>query len=283
MLTTDKKTMKNWNQKRKPVIVSECIFVILSVLILLYGVICEIFVRNNMTWFYMENISNFVLTILGAQATVCTLSITIISLISNNINEVYMGLSVSRYYLDKRPLILSQKVIISVSIGLLLVNCISYIFALYNIIFALFVIDMFLIMLSAVEICTSFRGFRKAKEEISIYFEECINKLLHENKFQKVVSLITDFVVDWSNIVENQTDSEYIKYRDVFTKVFTQVLENESEEELSSLEQLCEKQIYSSLSNDNNKSKLRGIELLESIYSIIWSSIINKKSKQSCY
>ena len=64
------------------------------------------------------------MTIIQIQATVGTLIFTIIALITGNISDSYIGVSISDFYLNLKPWKLTQKVLIVVSLGLCLAGVI---------------------------------------------------------------------------------------------------------------------------------------------------------------
>lgn len=117
----------------------------------------------------VEDISAFSLTVLQVQATVGTLIFTIIALITGNISDSYMGVSISDYYLNIKPWILKQKVLIAISLGLCLAGVIFHALSLYNVVFYLFVATLIVIALSIRGIYSAFRGRNIQNNEIEAY------------------------------------------------------------------------------------------------------------------
>ena len=102
------------------------------IILTILGVIADIKVANGFVFHYIEDINSFSLTLLQIQASIATLTIALVALISGNISDSYMGVSVSNYYLNLRPAILKQKVIIVFSMILLTAGVVLHIWEAYN-------------------------------------------------------------------------------------------------------------------------------------------------------
>jgi len=102
------------------------------------GAICDwnVLVQSNIL-IPIDDIEAFSLTIIQIQATVGTLIFTIIALITGNMSDSYIGVSISDFYLNLKPWKLTQKVLIVVSLGLCLAGVIFHSLGLYNIVFYL--------------------------------------------------------------------------------------------------------------------------------------------------
>lgn len=74
------------------------------------GAICDwnVLVQSNIL-IPIDDIEAFSLTIIQIQATVGTLIFTIIALITGNISDSYIGVSISDFYLNLKPWKLTQK------------------------------------------------------------------------------------------------------------------------------------------------------------------------------
>lgn len=119
---------------------------------------------------------NFILVILQIQATVDTLTIAIIALISGKVSDSSMGIAISDYYMNIRPIIFKQKRIIVSSLLLLAANISLYIVGWYYTVLGIFVVTIIFILMSVSEIYFLFRGKKYAENEIRNYVCFALNK-----------------------------------------------------------------------------------------------------------
>lgn len=265
-----------WNSYRKNVIIIEFIFIIITIICVAMGILFDYEIRHNIIRFSVENFNSYILTILGIQATVSTLTIALVALISNNISETYMGVSVSHYYLNIRPYIFKQNRIIYFSFFLIGASCIFYVFELYNLLISIFAITIMLVFLSSYEIYFLFRGLQKAQEEIELYVSQNIKQhIISEKRYKKTSSIFSDFINDWAYKCGEQTLNEYQKYREIFVGAFNAVLYMNKPANLLALNENCSKQILSFLQNDSDKIKARGIDLIVDVYEALWKFVIS--------
>ena len=86
----------------------------------------------------VENISEFSLALIQIQATIVTLMLSIIGILSGVLSDQYMGVSVSYYFLEIKPYPLTHKKIVYAEFILLGFSLIGYVFLLYNFLFSIF-------------------------------------------------------------------------------------------------------------------------------------------------
>ena len=105
--------MSEWNRIHKQNKKLECIALIIMAICFLLGGWCDwnVLIKDNVLIF-VKDINSFSLTILQIQASVGTLIIAIIALITGNISDSYMGVSISDFYLNIKPWKLTQKILI---------------------------------------------------------------------------------------------------------------------------------------------------------------------------
>ena len=93
--------MSEWNRMRKQNRNLESMILIIIAACFLLGGWCDwnALVKEK-AWIFINDIDAFSLTILQIQASTATLIIAIIALITGNISDSYMGVSVSDFYLN---------------------------------------------------------------------------------------------------------------------------------------------------------------------------------------
>lgn len=104
-----KKDTSNWVSARTVRTIWECIGVTLIGLGLSIGLICDLF---KVSIHLVEDLSSIALTALQIHATISAITIALVALISGSISEEYYGISVSNYYLNIKPVLFKQNVII---------------------------------------------------------------------------------------------------------------------------------------------------------------------------
>lgn len=260
-----------WNRCRKKSLSFEIGFVIVAFIITIIGILFDVLVQKSVFSFPVENFNGYILSILGIQSTISTLSIALIALISGNVSEIYMGVSVSNYYLNIRPKIFKYKIVVCISFSLLAISCILYALSLYNCLIAILAITIVLILLSAYEIHFLFRGLQKTKQEVKMYVWFCA-----ETKKEVRDSVMLSFINDWASKIGEQTQSEYESYKETFIHIFNISLNDNDQETLSFLSGVCVEQVSYCLRDNNVYIKARGIELLSDIYDNLWSFVIGK-------
>ena len=103
--------MEEWKKIQKTYKIRELIGITGMIMSFVIGAICDwnVLVQSNIL-IPIDDIEAFSLTIIQIQATVGTLIFTIIALITGNISDSYIGVSISDFYLNLKPWKLTQKV-----------------------------------------------------------------------------------------------------------------------------------------------------------------------------
>ena len=162
--------MSEWNRIRKQNKKHECMALLIMAICLLVGGWCDwnVLIKDNVM-IVVKDIDSFSLTILQIQASVGTLIIAIIALITGNISDSYMGVSISDFYLNIKPWKLTQKILIFILLGFSLAGVIFHSLKLYNSVFYMFVATLVAILLSILEMYSAFKGRNKQNQEIEAY------------------------------------------------------------------------------------------------------------------
>lgn len=265
--------MEEWKKIKKTYKTRELIGIIGMIVSIMIGIICDwnVLVEKNVL-FPVDDIQVFSLTILQIQATIGTLIFTIIALITGNISDSYMGVSISDFYLNIKPWKLTQKVLIIVSLGLCLTGVIFHSLGLYNIVFYLFIATLIAILISILEIYSAFKGRNKQNHEIEAY----VNYMLESDiKYEKKLNIYQNFVLDWENVVNSQNRQNYDKFLEIFEKCMSELWAYRTDESLLSIEQQCYSMSYCLLGSEKKSLKENGIEFIQEIYDILWNVIYN--------
>ena len=265
--------VEEWKKIKKTYKTRELIGIIGMIVSIMIGIICDwnVLVEKNVL-IPVDDIQAFSLTILQIQATIGTLIFTIIALITGNISDSYMGVSISDFYLNIKPWKLTQKVLIIVSLGLCLTGVIFHSLGLYYIVFYLFIATLIAILISILEIYSAFKGRNKQNHEIEAY----VNYMLESDiKYEKKLNIYQNFVLDWENVVNSQNRQNYDKFLEIFEKCMSELWAYRTDESLLSIEQQCYSMSYCLLGSEKKSLKENGIEFIQEIYDILWNVIYN--------
>lgn len=263
--------MKEWKDIQKKYIAIELIGIASIIICFMVGVWCDwVVIVEDSILITIEDIQSFSLTILQIQATIGTLIVAIIALITGNISDSYMGVSVSDFYLNIKPWKLKQKTLIFISLGLCLLGVIAHSLKLYNVVFYLFIATLIAIATSIIEIYSAFRGKNTENLEIEAY----INYILESDaEFSKKENIYKNFVLDWKKVVVSQDKQSYEKYFGVFEKCMLVAWDYETDKGLMSIQQQCYSMAYCLLGSEKNATKERGIEFVQNVYDVLWRAI----------
>lgn len=269
--------MSQWEKARSNYKRLEAICIGIGIMCIIIGIACDILVANDIVFWVVDSLPDFSLALLQIQATIGTLTIAIIALISGNISDSYMGTSVSDYYLNIRPKFLKQKVIIFVSLALILINAICHMMALYNIVIFVFVLTFFLVGMSIIEVYSIFNGKRKMHEEIEMYF---IHVIENDDSYQKKVNICDSFVDDWKEISKIQNDEEVDKYIKLFIKGMKSLIECNDKQGYDDINKLSYKISVNLLAGISENEKVHGIIFVQEFYHSLWMYIMQDKSRR---
>ena len=105
------------------------------------------------------------------DATILTLTIALIALITGFLSDSYMGISYSDYFLNVRPMVYKQVVIIILSLIYFGFGCIALWIGWDYLVAAILFCEILLIVMSVLSIYSIFKGKDNIKKEIERYSE----------------------------------------------------------------------------------------------------------------
>lgn len=268
--------MNDWKKVRSKAIIIEILAIFAIAVFIVIGLLLQLY-SNTILGTISNNIDkNFALAILQIQATVDTLTISIIALISGCVSDSSMGIVFSDYYLNIRPYIFKQKRIIAGSILLLVTNIGFYSIKWYCFLLSIFVVTIILILISTNEIYLIFNGKRLAEREIKEYICYVLSK---KCGYRKKYTICMEFVSDWKNIITLQSRENYENYKEVFMDGIIALLGYKTQESLTGINEICKETEYCFLNSDNSIVRENGIELLEEIYGNLHKFILDNQDK----
>ena len=268
--------MNEWIKTRRKVILTEIIAGCIMLGCILLGLWWQLH-SNSILGKISPNIDqDFAMVILQIQATVDTLTIAIIALISGSVSDSNMGIVFSDYYLNIRPLVFKQKRIIVGSLILLAINIGFYIVNWYCMVLWVFAVTIVLILMSINEIYVVFVGKGLAEREIKDYVNYVLSK---KCDYRRKYGICTELVNDWKNIIPSQSRDNYEIYKEVFLNGVVELLNYGTQESLTGIKEICKETEYCFLNSENSVVRENGIELLEEIYARFWKYILENQEK----
>lgn len=154
------------------------------------------------------------LAILQIHGTIATLSITVITLINGSINNSLYGVSVTDFFMNRKPCILTHKRIMVITFLSIIINVIVHLYGIRWMVFAIFIAVTVLIIYSSLMMCAAFKGIeeidRQIKQYVISFFEE-------DNDIESKKQMLHAFMNDWilrkdQNIVEREHYQEIYDY-----------------------------------------------------------------------
>lgn len=251
----------DWNDHRKRTKRNECLICFLIFVLVLIGSACDYLVGKGTAFHYVENLADFSLTILQIQATITTLTISIIALLSGSISKSYMGVSVSGFYLEKRPCILTQLVIIIMEFVFLALSVAVYLFDCYNLVLCLFASSIVLILYAISEIYREFVAGRKTEREIQSYVAYLFKEVKDYDNNVHV------YIKDWETILPTQSKESYERYFDLFRILIERILCNEKR--ISDINSYAEELSMFLLQHEYEGCRIKGIRFVSDFYDMI--------------
>ena len=259
--------MIEWDKERKRIVFLEFIALAIMAGIILFGGVCDICVSKGIVLLEVDNISDISLTLLQIQATVTTLSITIITLLSGNISESYMGVSISKFFIEIKPYVMKQKWIIVCEFSLIVCSAIAHLFSLYNLVFAIGVISLGLIIISLLEVYEVFKGRKSINSKIEAYIR-CVFE-----KESEYLPYAEDFLSEWKSVAFGQSYEEFEHYQDILNLLIKRILKKEKR--IDDVNSFSENIARYLLEHSSENCKIKGLKYVEDYYGNLWIWINN--------
>ncbi len=254
----------NWNKQRQIIMKQEISIIVISILLIAFGFFAEWQVAHGIIFLVVRDLSSMSLTLLQIQASITTLTLAIIALLSGTISDSYMGVSICQFFLHKRAQLLKQKYLIITEFVLLFINVWSHLVAKYNIVIAIFTISLILILYAILEIFWVFHGKKNICEEIESY-------IIYSFKNEKDILVGENFISDWKVHASSQSQEEYEHYRDLTTDfIIKMVLYDKCIDEGN---RLIENIIKFFFQNESISCKLKGIMFIDYFYEQLYRNI----------
>lgn len=282
-----------WKEIKEKTKRTERIYIAILALILALGIVDELFLHLHGALLEIYNFDSVCLTLLSIQATVSTLVITILSLMTNKMDTSYMGVSINDFLLNIKPTFFKQKCIIISEIAIIIINAFVHMLKWYNVVVAIFVAGLFLVIISVLEIYEAFLGTEKIEEEINVYLKNDNFYINTQNNGRENLNIsekkettkhntdysqkLVNFVGQWKKIVDAQPEEEYQDYVEVFSFLFSKCFETDNDRKV--LLSQCVDLLRALFNNKTENSTLRGISFMDNCYMWEWLYINDHRTE----
>lgn len=162
----------------------------------------------------LSGAGTFCIAVTGIQATVLTLTIALMALVSGQITSSYMGIGFNDFLLNIKPFFFTQRHILKSSIIMLVAAVFANILHCYGLVIALFVCTCKLIWISVSTIYGVFSGSERIEAEIKEYINT--TWAMQSNH----LDMSDAFVTDWDKIIVDQTADDYDEWKATFVTIF---------------------------------------------------------------
>lgn len=245
---------------------SRIIFAIASVVIV-FGLsfAAEYLLRSR--GFSVRNFIDVSIAVVGVQATMFTLVVALLALISGDKDE-YLGYGIKEFYFNYSALIKQENLII---VGVLFVplNVMFLYMNKYNAVFSVFLFSLALILYSLYRVYKIFGGSKnKFERDVELY----VDKLNDD----QLLDLLPRFLNDWKQRIYAQGVNEFETYANTFKRMtFVAFPKCESRNKLNDL---CVEMVKTLLRD--NRSSVYGMRVLYLTYLDI-QELVNKNKEIS--
>ena len=131
---------------------------ILLILFIAAGVISEVAIKKGIHFLIVPDLLDISKVLLGIQATVAVLSLSVQALLGSFVDKTYWGISIADFYSNKKNPYFTSLTAIIITLILLVFSFFSLLYNKYNLIIMLFLATLFIILYTTIQIYQVFKG-----------------------------------------------------------------------------------------------------------------------------
>ena len=172
-MSKDKRAFGTLSHRSKRMLY-ECIFVIILVVVLCISFLADISIITLPSWLshQFSDVEGLLLTLFTVQASISTLGIALVSIITGITSETIYGISISRYITKIKPVFFTHNRLIISNLLIIMANYIAISFMCFNVSVAFFSASILITILLAAEVFIIFLGKDAIALEIQHYILE---------------------------------------------------------------------------------------------------------------
>lgn len=268
---------------RKKILIDIKVMYILAGLLLLICLVLDFYfnmkVRHYPSSTKIIDGQSFMLAVIQVQATVATLILTLISLISSSFKESYLGIRIIHYYLDISSKPFTFKTTIKVILMMIIASMALFMFHFYITILFLFVITI-VFNIRYVDLIYKIVGDPEVIEsDVGNYIIQVIENRSENEMFHFFIS----FCDDWLSVYNKQESESFERYEAYYEKCITRLYSIGSSDSIQLINSVGGKLLGYYLTANDSEIRDRGFQLLYQTYFVIAKQIkeVDKDNKKS--
>lgn len=248
-----------------------CIKVLAVLIVLVLGIVAEISVKIcHYVWFYVNNLDNLCLTLIGIHATMTSLIYAVVAFLSGYVGKSYYGISVCSYILDIKQPVFKFKYVLVFELILLLVMILFQILHFYNLIITCAVASILVVWSFIEEINDIFNTSSSIVKGIKVHFLRSVKK----NDNYKEIGY--KFIESWKKeIFGNQSEEDFNTY----SKLFIKYVSKRMYSDIDIVNRLSIDLAQYMLTSDNDNNKIKGLKFISYFYHEVFNFIIRHADK----
>lgn len=164
--------------------------IIIAILVITLSLLADMSIINISDFIAtkVNNIEDLFFNLFTVQASMATLSIAVVTIITGIVNDNYFGISTAAYITNIRPKIFKHNILIIFNLIITIINYVCVSWTLFNISIALFVLSVFVTILMVKGVYFVFFGKNKMKEKMYDYLLENYNLLLLDDLNKDIIN-----------------------------------------------------------------------------------------------
>lgn len=160
------------------------------------------------------------LVILQIHGTISTLSITVITLINGSLKDSLYGISVTDFFMNRKPHILTQKRNMIITFLSVIVSFIMHLYGMRWMVLAIYFSEIVLIIYSSLMMYAAFRGLEEIDRQIRQYVVSFFDA---NNDIEEKKQMLNAFINDWI-IIKDQNIVERERYKKIYDYAIDKLL-----------------------------------------------------------
>lgn len=164
--------------------------IIIAILVISLSLLADMSIINISDFIAtkVNNIEDLFFNLFTVQASMATLSIAVVAIITGIVNDNYFGISITAYITNIKPKIFKHNMLIIFNLIITIINYVCVSWTLFNISIALFVLSVFVTILMVKGVYFVFIGKNKMKEKMYDYLLENYNLLLLDDLNKDIIN-----------------------------------------------------------------------------------------------
>ena len=236
---------------------------IIIFLILIAGISADISVRNGFYLLLVEDLRDFIKSLLGIQATVAVLSLSILTLLGSFMNKSYWGISISDFYSNKKNPAFTSLTVIVLELIFILLDILAIFLKQYNFAIMIFIATLSIILWATKNVYYVFKGESAIKKDIESIFEETFSA---KGNLDSQMDLFTQYCFEWKSLSLEQSETDFQEYKTNFSKFLGILVKQQNSDVIKTVCNILQDFVRSLLISSKETKKKQGIQLLEEIY-----------------